>query len=181
MLSRVTSSFKLFVTMKALLASLSILFAFISRGESLSCEVCANLNGTTCSGNQTVCEGYATRCDNTYLEFTYDGQTTSMTFKGCAENQNCSNYFLSESIRGFQFRMWKSYCEQENCNTKDLVVPPRNNTPNGVQCPVCHAENATTCQANETMECTGLETKCMDFGGKIRQYGMLNHPDFRGI
>nr|AKA95428.1 sodefrin precursor-like factor [Notophthalmus viridescens] len=159
--------------MKALLVSISILFAFISRGESLSCEQCMNLNGTTCSGNQSVCEGYATRCDNTYMEFTRDGQTTSTTFKGCAVEQKCTNYFLSENLGDFQFRMQKSYCEKDNCNTRDLVVPPRNNTPNGVRCPKCYAENATSCQSYETMECTGLETKCMDFGGKIRKFDQI--------
>ncbi|KAJ1132777.1 hypothetical protein NDU88_011078 [Pleurodeles waltl] len=167
--------------MKPLLQSISILLAFIARGESLSCELCMNLNGTTCSGNQTVCEGNATRCDNTYLEFTYENETTSMAFKGCAVDQKCSNYFLSESIGDFQFRMQKNYCENDNCNTRDLIVPPKNNTPNGVRCPICYAENATTCQANGTMECTGPETKCMDFAGKIRKFGRQTLPDYKGV
>ncbi|XP_069057402.1 phospholipase A2 inhibitor and Ly6/PLAUR domain-containing protein-like [Pleurodeles waltl] len=159
--------------MRALLASVSILLAFIATGETLNCELCMNLNGTTCSGEKTACDANVTHCDNTFVEIEYNGQTSFMAFKTCAAHEKCNSYVFSQSIGGFKFRIKKDHCDKDNCNLEIITLPPRNSTPNGVRCPLCYAQNTTTCQTNETMECTGRETKCLDFGGKIRRYDQI--------
>ncbi|XP_078507239.1 phospholipase A2 inhibitor and Ly6/PLAUR domain-containing protein-like [Lissotriton helveticus] len=165
--------------MKALLASLSILFTCISRGESLICQNCVIRYIETCSeknicvkSRNKLCFGgtfCGTRCETSYLENYEKGLTASVNTMRCALEEECGNFLLSLSIGSFQLRLQKNYCDEDSCNAEDLTAPSRDRTPNGVRCPLCYAEGTSTCQAAGTMECTGLETKCMDFGGKIRR------------
>ncbi|XP_078507235.1 phospholipase A2 inhibitor and Ly6/PLAUR domain-containing protein-like [Lissotriton helveticus] len=160
--------------MRALLTSISVLLAFVATGETLKCELCMNPKGTTCSGDKTTCDASVTHCDNTYLEVEHEGQTTLMAFKSCAEPRNCKSYLFSETIGDFRLRMKKDFCDKDNCNSNEIKLPPRNLTLNGVRCPLCYAENTTTCKTNNVFQmCTGLETKCMDFGGKVRKFDKI--------
>ena len=157
--------------MKAFLAVAGICFSLFVAGESLKCETCLNLNGTTCSGNLTTCAANSTSCENGAMEIGDGGNKTVMAYKSCTELPECNSFFLSETMVNFTFQMLRNCCSVDNCNAEPIVLPPRNNTPNGVQCPVCYAENSTTCEVKKKMNCTGLETKCAYFQGKMMQEG----------
>nr|AKA95439.1 sodefrin precursor-like factor [Notophthalmus viridescens] len=56
--------------MKALLASISILFAFISRGNAIECGVCSDRSSMDCSGELVTCDQTVESCQTAITDLT---------------------------------------------------------------------------------------------------------------
>ncbi|OXB57102.1 hypothetical protein ASZ78_011766 [Callipepla squamata] len=71
-------------------------------------------------------------------------------------------------------------CAGDACQTASVSLPPENNVPNGYQCPACYSVDSFHC-ANETVNCTGSESQCVDLAGLMNTgnsllFGAVCHP-----
>ncbi|XP_053545976.1 protein RoBo-1-like [Bombina bombina] len=60
-----------------------------------------------------------------------------------------------------QLQIMYTCCRTELCNPPRPTAGNTNTTFNGVICPVC-LSLGDSCEATETMSCTGLQTKCVN-------------------
>nr|XP_033818540.1 phospholipase A2 inhibitor and Ly6/PLAUR domain-containing protein-like isoform X2 [Geotrypetes seraphini] len=154
-------------------------------GTSLTCTMCMSLNGANCvSTENETCKSTVTTCETVMLEFKIKENVTTALVRSCTRFPfDCKVPYRSFSGETFSFMFQVKCCDSDNCNTDVLSFPPRNSTKNGVQCPVCPvAVDATQCHSNgRNMECTGEETQCLFFAGKmLHPAGKFLQLAFRG-
>ncbi|XP_062996733.1 phospholipase A2 inhibitor and Ly6/PLAUR domain-containing protein-like [Elgaria multicarinata webbii] len=99
------------------------------------------------------------------------------TYKGCAKYNEClDGYYSLTSANTKSFQVKIECCHTDECNAQDLHLPDRNSQPlNGVQCPVCFAEDADYCDSQgKTIQCRGIENECVDYTLDFSPLGL--HP-----
>ncbi|XP_053545978.1 phospholipase A2 inhibitor and Ly6/PLAUR domain-containing protein-like [Bombina bombina] len=157
----------------------SIVFIFcasLAAGNILTCEECYNEFSNSCQGHLVSCSSCLTvvRKDN------YTNYSNFMIQKSCSMKQSLCNISYSLTTANFTQNFISSCCDSDHCNSANRTVPSQNTTENGVECPVCLLQDADNCVANETIKCTGLETKCLSFSGRVHMQGAVNQYAFQG-
>nr|UVZ00870.1 sodefrin precursor-like factor alpha 3 [Eurycea tynerensis] len=147
--------------MRAFLAGICFLLAFIATGHSLECVVCHSYSEINCIGDLVTCPHNSTVCQTAVADIRYEGKVTAnQVFKSCSENAQYDHY--KEQMIGVSYDLIVKPCHEDGCNNEPIDFPPRNNTLNGVTCPTCYVEGASSCESNNvTVQCTGDRTKCI--------------------
>ncbi|XP_056400723.1 phospholipase A2 inhibitor and Ly6/PLAUR domain-containing protein-like [Hyla sarda] len=164
--------------MRAFLAIIFIISATIKAGNCVVCIECNNSTSPDCAGDLVTCGTCMTMVIETNSK---DGNDTSYSVeKTCNFNSTICNITYSVNSDQFQARYTVNCCDTDYCNKNALEVTPWNNTENGVECPTCYAADGQNCTANNTVQCTGDENKCIDFSGKAPREGTCQTLAFQG-
>nr|XP_032659176.1 phospholipase A2 inhibitor and Ly6/PLAUR domain-containing protein-like isoform X2 [Chelonoidis abingdonii]XP_032659177.1 phospholipase A2 inhibitor and Ly6/PLAUR domain-containing protein-like isoform X2 [Chelonoidis abingdonii]XP_032659178.1 phospholipase A2 inhibitor and Ly6/PLAUR domain-containing protein-like isoform X2 [Chelonoidis abingdonii] len=148
----------------ALLATMS------AQASTLTCKTCAG-SADACRTAQGTCrvDKATGGCYSTAEEITLDGEKTMGFSSGCLEDYNIGIKGPITVTVGSDTHLQTntSLCNTDNnCNSAVPEVPTGSTTENGLQCPTCLDLNSATCTST-IAPCTGDETYCIDFTGKI--------------
>ncbi|XP_044847039.1 phospholipase A2 inhibitor and Ly6/PLAUR domain-containing protein-like [Mauremys mutica] len=151
--------------MEASLAA-CILAALLATGACLQCEVCEG-QGTGCTGTMRPCPTGQDSCAIAVTVTTMAGVNSRSIHKGCVMSSHCSTGPVSMNFgQGMTTRTSVACCVGDACRTTTVAVPPANTEPNGRRCPACYSLSSEQCR-EETINCTGSETRCLDATGTI--------------
>nr|XP_020668435.1 phospholipase A2 inhibitor and Ly6/PLAUR domain-containing protein-like isoform X1 [Pogona vitticeps]XP_020668437.1 phospholipase A2 inhibitor and Ly6/PLAUR domain-containing protein-like isoform X1 [Pogona vitticeps] len=97
------------------------------------------------------------------------GTKTSGLYKACQyDAQACSEKVMSITAeKGLFWRSNTACCNQDNCNTASIRVPPKNLTQNAQRCPACFTFASDRCENTERLSCTGAESHCITVSGML--------------
>nr|AKA95476.1 sodefrin precursor-like factor [Notophthalmus viridescens] len=154
--------------MKALLASISILFAFISGGNAIECEVCSDRASMDCSGELVTCDQTVESCQTAITDLTFEGlDPMYVVFKNCSD-VGAKNILYRVAAKDVFYQQRVEVCQTNGCNKGPLQFPPKNTTLNGVKCPTCVVDGELSCEATEVLECVGEMTNCLYIAATFR-------------
>nr|AKA95479.1 sodefrin precursor-like factor [Notophthalmus viridescens] len=154
--------------MKALLASISILFAFISGGNAIVCEVCSDRASMDCSGELVTCDQTVESCQTAITDLTFEGlDPIYNVFKNCSD-VGAKNILFRAAFKDATYQQRVEVCQTNGCNKGPLQFPPENTTLNGVKCPTCVVDGELSCEATEVLQCVGEMTNCLYIAATFR-------------
>nr|AKA95468.1 sodefrin precursor-like factor [Notophthalmus viridescens] len=154
--------------MKALLASIGILFAFISGGNAIECEVCSDRASMDCSGEMVTCDQTVKSCQTAITDLTFEGlDPIYNVFKNCSDVGAKDMLYRAAGKEG-SYQQRVEVCQTNGCNKGPLQFPPKNTTLNGVKCPTCVVDGKLSCEATEVLECVGEMTNCLYIAATFR-------------
>nr|AKA95433.1 sodefrin precursor-like factor [Notophthalmus viridescens] len=154
--------------MKALLASISILFAFISRGNAIECEVCSGQASTDCSGELATCDQTVESCQTAITDMTFEGLDSMYVISKNCSDVGAKNILYRVAAKDVFYQQRVEVCQTNGCNKGPLQFPPKNTTLNGVKCPTCVVDGELSCESTEVLECVGAMTNCLYFAATFR-------------
>ncbi|XP_050786337.1 phospholipase A2 inhibitor gamma subunit B-like [Gopherus flavomarginatus] len=164
--------------MEASLA-ICILAALLATGTCLQCEVCSAA-GNSCTGSMQTCAIGQDSCAFLLTDVTIAGVKTQSFLKGCIASSKCKVGPISMNFGyGMATRTSFACCVGEACRTTTVTVPPADTKPNGRRCRGCYALNADHCN-EQTIECTGAETQCIDAAGAVTISGSQMQTIMKG-
>ncbi|XP_075462541.1 phospholipase A2 inhibitor and Ly6/PLAUR domain-containing protein-like [Ascaphus truei] len=166
-------------TMRLFLSIICIFSASITAGTGLQCQDCQNYASTDCTGSLAVCSGSATSCMAAVTVITSDNLSSSSIVKSCASYPQLCGVFYSITMGPIHLASKTECCATDGCNSGTPQLPPRDLTPNGVQCPFCIAE-ASSCTSTGNIDCTGSETRCITYSGGIYNGTQFEQKAFKG-
>ncbi|KAJ1132791.1 hypothetical protein NDU88_011092 [Pleurodeles waltl] len=158
--------------MKTFITCLSFLYALMTAGCALQCEVCFSRESRHCSGDIKTCDEGTMDCQTVITEMIFHGQDPIYNiFKNCStkEGGHKSNAYQSRG-QNFTYQLVQHFCSSNECNRNDsaIEIPVQDNTENGRCCNAGLDLNATSCQPSGTVKCTGKLTNCIYFGGIVQ-------------
>uniref|UniRef100_A0A8C5R919 UPAR/Ly6 domain-containing protein n=1 Tax=Leptobrachium leishanense TaxID=445787 RepID=A0A8C5R919_9ANUR len=153
--------------MRTFLNLICIFAASVTSGNGILCPECFNSTTANCEGSLATCAS----CQTVVAESGHGNNSVSVIEKSCSVYPDSCNFAYSVTASDFHISFNSSCCDTELCNNGSVQVLPRNTTENGLECPSCFMENATECCANQTVQCTGQETKCVNFTGSLFDQG----------
>ncbi|KGL84931.1 Phospholipase A2 inhibitor 25 kDa subunit, partial [Tinamus guttatus] len=145
---------------------------------TLRCEVCHSL-GKTCSGPLKVCNVDEDICGIIVHEATIGGMVMTSSFKTCLLPTVCHLGAVTMNYGKVKGRTGLACCVGEACRTTSPSLPPVNNVPNGLHCPACYSIDSFHC-GNETVNCTGSETQCIEIAGLMNSGGLSMKVAMKG-
>nr|AKA95462.1 sodefrin precursor-like factor [Notophthalmus viridescens] len=154
--------------MKALLASISILFAFISGGNAIECEVCSGQASTDCSGELVTCDQTVESCQTAITDMTFEGLDPMYVVSKNCSDVGAKNILYRLAAKDVFYQQRVEVCQTNGCNKGPLQFPPKNTTLNGVKCPTCVVDGELSCETTEVLECVGEMTNCLYFAATFR-------------
>nr|AKA95473.1 sodefrin precursor-like factor [Notophthalmus viridescens] len=154
--------------MKALLASISILFAFISRGNAIECEVCSGQASTDCSGELVTCDQTVEGCQTAITDMTFEGLDSMYVISKNCSDVGAKNILYRVAAKDVFYQQRVEVCQTNGCIKGPLQFPPKNTTLNGVKCPTCVVDGELSCESTEVLECVGAMTNCLYFAATFR-------------
>lgn len=142
---------------------LCLLAASVALGVSLSCEHCHGF-GDTCDGTWQNCHPEQDSCGIVQVAGTGALQLNGV-FKTCIQSTNCVRPLGSLNLGKMgQILTRTTCCEGHKCKKTPPALPPRNNTPNGKNCPSCYVFHSHECE-EEMVACTGEQNHCIEVAG----------------
>ncbi|XP_053307501.1 phospholipase A2 inhibitor and Ly6/PLAUR domain-containing protein-like [Spea bombifrons] len=144
--------------------------------HGIICQECFNNESISCEGPIATCAS----CQTIITDQMNSNGSQSIIEKSCNLFPNFCNISYSVTAGDVHMGFISSCCDTDFCSNTTTEVPPQNTTENGVVCPVCFLENAEECVADETIRCTGAETKCINFAGKVYAQGTCNMYALQG-
>ncbi|CAM4630481.1 unnamed protein product [Lepidochelys olivacea] len=153
-------------------ASLAVclLAALLATGSCLQCEVCAG-QGTSCMGAMQTCPAGQESCAIARTVTTLAGVNTQSIHKHCVTSSQCKAGHVSMNFgKGMTTRTSIACCVGDTCKATIVIVPPADPKPNGRSCRGCYSLTSEQCR-EETIQCTGSETQCLDTAGTITSAG----------
>ncbi|XP_040277156.1 phospholipase A2 inhibitor and Ly6/PLAUR domain-containing protein-like [Bufo bufo] len=150
--------------MSSLIGILSLLSALVATSYALSCTQCMS-NEATCSGTSTTCPS-GNQCGSTYTETTIAGAKSISLTRSCALSSQCG-INGSVGLQQGHIRMSTSCCNTDNCAPDPPTYPTTSSTPNGLVCRSCISAVSTSCNTNDTVQCTGDENMCLLMTTKV--------------
>ncbi|KAM9114331.1 phospholipase A2 inhibitor and Ly6/PLAUR domain-containing protein-like [Pangshura tecta] len=166
------------IAMEASLAA-CILAALLATGACLQCEVCSG-TGTSCVGDLDTCQNTEDSCGITLTEDTMAGAKTQTVLKGCLSSSQCKAGAISVNLGTAKARrMSIACCQTDDCTPGPVKVPPANTTLNGWRCQGCYSPSSEQCR-EETIQCTGAETQCLDVAGPLKSGGSTSKIIMKG-
>ncbi|XP_030399239.1 phospholipase A2 inhibitor subunit gamma B-like [Gopherus evgoodei] len=164
--------------MKSFLA-VCTLAALLATGACLQCMRCEG-EGTSCTGTIQTCPAGHNSCGVVLTNLTLAGEETQTIIKGCATASQCNAGFVSTNFgRGMMTRTSISCCQTDSCTPAPAPVPPADPKPNGRRCRACYAASSEHCH-EETIQCRGSETQCMDIAGPLKSGGSATKTIMKG-
>uniref|UniRef100_A0A8C3TCA9 UPAR/Ly6 domain-containing protein n=1 Tax=Chelydra serpentina TaxID=8475 RepID=A0A8C3TCA9_CHESE len=156
-----------------------ILAALLATGTCLQCESCQG-EGSSCRGDQRTCPAGQDFCSVVLTELTLVAEKTQTILKGCATSKQCQAGPISTNFgKGLRTRTNIACCQRDNCTPEPVKVPPADTKPNGRRCPACYSLTSEQCR-EETIQCTGAETQCMDIAGPLKSGGRTTKIIMKG-
>ncbi|XP_021237129.1 phospholipase A2 inhibitor subunit gamma B-like [Numida meleagris] len=157
---------------------LSFLLTFLDPGAMLQCEVCHSI-GRSCSGPMETCNDDADTCGIILHEVKIGGMAIPSSIKACLPSRICQMGPVTMNYGKVKARSRLACCMGDACRTTSVSLPPENNEPNGFQCPACYSVDSFRC-ANETVNCTGSESQCVDLAGLMNTGGLTVKAAMKG-
>ncbi|KFQ32492.1 Phospholipase A2 inhibitor 25 kDa subunit, partial [Mesitornis unicolor] len=145
---------------------------------SLQCEVCHGI-GKSCSGPMKNCNSGEDICGIILHEVLIGGMAIPSSIKSCMPSSVCQLGPTTMNYGKVKARSHVACCTGNDCQTISVSLPPVDNTPNGHQCPACYSVDSFQC-GNETVNCTGSETQCVDLAGLMNSGGVTLKAAMRG-
>ncbi|XP_044134624.1 phospholipase A2 inhibitor NAI-like [Bufo gargarizans] len=144
--------------MSSLIGILSLLSALAATSYALSCTQCFSKE-TTCSGPSITCPSDH-QCGSAYTETTIVGVKSTSLTRSCSPSSQCD---LKGSVRIQQghMRVSTSCCNTDNCAPNTPTYPTTSSNPNGLVCRSCISADSTSCNTDDTIQCTGDENRCI--------------------
>ncbi|XP_069737053.1 phospholipase A2 inhibitor 25 kDa subunit-like [Phaenicophaeus curvirostris] len=157
---------------------LSFFLAFLDPGTSLQCEVCHSM-GKRCSGPMKTCSDGEDTCGIIQHEILIGGMAIPSFFKTCMPSSVCQLDPITMNYGKVKARSLLACCKGSECQKMSISMPPENNVPNGYQCPACYSVDSFQC-SDEIVNCTGLETQCIDLAGLMNSGGLSLKAAIKG-
>ncbi|XP_009685413.2 phospholipase A2 inhibitor NAI [Struthio camelus] len=157
---------------------LSLFLAVLDSGTTLQCEVCHSI-AKSFSCPLKNCSGDEDSCGTILHETTIGGMTISSFIKTCLMSSVCHLGSVTMNYGKVKGRAGWACCVGDACRTASVSMPPVDNVPNGLQCPACYSIDSFQC-GNETINCTGSETQCIDLAGLINPGGQSMKVAMKG-
>ncbi|CAM5124945.1 unnamed protein product [Natator depressus] len=164
--------------MEASLAA-CILAALLATGACLQCETCVGL-GKSCTGNLETCAAGQDSCGVIFTEATQAGVNTQSIIRTCVISSQCKAGPISMNFgKGMTTRTSIACCVGDDCRTTTVTMPPADTKPNGRSCRGCYSLSSQQCR-EETIQCTGSETRCVDITQTLTTGGGPTQMDIKG-
>ncbi|XP_068098428.1 uncharacterized protein [Hyperolius riggenbachi] len=135
-----------------------ILPALVMSGYSLSCKQCLSATSSCVgdSGSATCASDSA--CGVLHSESSVGLQTYMWL---CLLQSQCDMKGTLGLLNGVTIRMATSCCNNtDNCIPTLPNLPPSNSKSNGLTCPYCASLSSVSCDASDTVKCTGDQKMC---------------------
>ncbi|KAG9465416.1 hypothetical protein GDO78_018373 [Eleutherodactylus coqui] len=143
--------------MTSLIGILSLVSTLTATSSALSCTKCES-ETSTCSGDRITCPS-ETMCGTAYLQGLVEGIRIQKLHRGCQPLSECG-ISGTISIKEGRFGIGSSCCSTDDCTPTLPTFPTKSSNPNGVICPSCAPAQSTSCDASDTVQCTGDENMC---------------------
>ncbi|XP_073425968.1 uncharacterized protein [Dendrobates tinctorius] len=117
-----------------------------------------------CLGFNYTCTSPEEVCGSIYVKTTkYDQSQEIFIKRDCIKAKECN---VSESFTTPVLKTLYAVtcCNTDNCTPAPQILPPENNTENGVQCQSCFLSSTMeNCEAKYSVTCTGKEKYCIAY------------------
>ncbi|CAM5135325.1 unnamed protein product [Natator depressus] len=152
------------------LPSLWVLAALLGPGGAISCYNCTSSEGYNCTTDQATCPGTVNSCITiACIEEQGGGQGEDRV----REEMQLGRPALQPVLRADGRRLPSAL--ELNVLPGGPLQPARDHPaaqlwgPNGLQCPSCFARGSDVCVPSEVLNCTGLQTQCIQFAATAGQ------------
>ncbi|KAJ1132763.1 hypothetical protein NDU88_011066 [Pleurodeles waltl] len=113
-----------------------------------------------------TCGSRSDACVSKYTETTADGYLKKEFLRSCGTfSENC-NRIESLTSQHLEIRGNSTCCTTNDCLPPTPTVPVTGTTLNGVMCRTCVTGDSTYCYTRDTIECKGIQNKCVHLGIK---------------
>ncbi|XP_024078568.2 phospholipase A2 inhibitor and Ly6/PLAUR domain-containing protein-like, partial [Terrapene carolina triunguis] len=108
------------------------------------------------------------------------GEKTQSIIMGCATSSQCKDTpFPMNFGMGKTRRSSFTCCQGDACTPSPISVPPAKTEPNGRRCRGCYSLSSEHCR-EETINCTGVETHCVEIAGTLTSGGTARKTVMKG-
>ncbi|CAM4625430.1 phospholipase A2 inhibitor and Ly6/PLAUR domain-containing protein-like [Lepidochelys kempii] len=147
------------------LLSLCMLAALLGSGGAISCYNCTSSEGYNCTTDQATCPGTVNSCITIACVEEHGDEDKEKTVyeKKCNSDDRLCNQFYGLTAGAYRLRWNSTCCRADRCNLPEITLQPSSGVPNGLQCPSCFARGSDVCVPSEVLNCTGLQTQCIQF------------------
>ncbi|XP_071969192.1 phospholipase A2 inhibitor 25 kDa subunit-like [Engystomops pustulosus] len=150
--------------------TLSLLSALTVTSSALLCTQCVSESSSSCSGPSVTCPpGY--ECGSSHTKTNVGGFETNVVVRACTVQSSCNFAGIIATPLG-KTRVATSCCNTDNCLPAIPQFPAINNTRNGLVCRYCSTADSDWCYTSETVQCTGIEDRCLL--QRVKQGGLKN-------
>ncbi|XP_078511644.1 phospholipase A2 inhibitor and Ly6/PLAUR domain-containing protein-like [Lissotriton helveticus] len=139
-----------------------IITVLIAEGCALQCLTCSGDSPSNCTGSVENCTHWQDACIAKYYTLTKSGSESSVYTLGCGMSSHC-NFTYSMTVPTMREELNSTCCMADNCVPDIPAVPSTTAEPNGLMCYSCLSEKSGSCPDPGTMECSGMEDKCLQF------------------
>nr|UGY75777.1 sodefrin precursor-like factor C [Plectrohyla sagorum] len=146
---------------------LLVFCALLGSAFPLNCLSCLSANSTVCEASEMDCPG--SQCMTASQYYHNGDKTFNSMYKGCANESLCGLFGSLTQDPDVKIRVGAVCCSGEMCNIEVFNLPEEDTKPNGVKCPNSYCTGTTEeCKSDKDIECTGSETKCIDYRGRVK-------------
>ncbi|KAH1179614.1 hypothetical protein KIL84_005664 [Mauremys mutica] len=133
------------------LLRLCVLAALLGTGGAISCYNCTSSEGYNCTTNQATCTSAVNSCITIARDEEQGDEDKEKTVyeKKCNSDDRLCNQFYGL--------------------TAGAYLQPSSGVPNGLRCRSCFARGSDVCVPTEVLNCTGLQTRCIQFAATAGQ------------
>ncbi|EMP26448.1 hypothetical protein UY3_16464 [Chelonia mydas] len=134
-------------------------------GGAISCYNCTSSEGYNCTTDQATCPGTVNSCITIACieEQGEEDKEKTVYEKKCNSDDRLCNQFYGLTAGAYRLRWNATCCRADRCNLPEITLQPSSGGPNGLQCPSCFARGSDVCVPREVLNCTGLQTQCIQF------------------
>ncbi|KAM4652913.1 phospholipase A2 inhibitor and Ly6/PLAUR domain-containing protein-like [Discoglossus pictus] len=166
--------------MKTYLSIVCIISSFIVEGTCLMCESYTTIDGTPSSGHPVNCSTSVTSCMSSVMVISTDKTNITIVEKSCSTIPWICELSYTMNLDIIHMRAKAKCCDSDMCNKEVPKVAPKNDTKNGMQCNYCFEEGLNDCKSVRLMNCTGLQSKCIKFSGRLSTGGIPAEVSYQG-
>nr|XP_032625163.1 phospholipase A2 inhibitor and Ly6/PLAUR domain-containing protein-like [Chelonoidis abingdonii] len=153
------------------LLRLCVLAALLGTGGAISCYNCTSSEGYNCTTNQATCTSAVNSCITIARDEEQGDEDKEKTVyeKKCNSDDRLCNQFYGLTAGTYHLRWNSTCCRADSCNVPEITLQPSSRVPNGLRCRSCFARGSDVCVPTEVLNCTGLQTRCIQFAATAGQ------------
>ncbi|XP_065275973.1 phospholipase A2 inhibitor and Ly6/PLAUR domain-containing protein-like [Emys orbicularis] len=147
------------------LLGLCVLAALLGTGGAISCYNCTSSEGYNCTTNQATCTSAVNSCTTIARDEEQGDEDKEKTVyeNKCNSDDRLCNQFYGLTAGAYRLRWNSTCCRADSCNVPEITLQPSSGVPNGLRCRSCFARGSDVCVPTEVLNCTGLQTRCIQF------------------